>query len=155
MDFLDPEREAVRIREVFGAEGVTKVWDLLDRQFATLHSRAQVLLGLAGIVITTTGFSGRVIAGTSALAQGLIVGGVSIALAAAGLLVWGVLPIRWITQFPGEPPDAWLRGALAYRDRKTRLYRVSQVLLAVGLALYVAAIAAMLLNPNAGALPAR
>ncbi|MGB7156722.1 MAG: hypothetical protein WBD40_01570 [Tepidisphaeraceae bacterium] len=38
-----------------------------------LHNRAQVLLALCGIVVTTTGFSGRLVAGTNAAAQWLII----------------------------------------------------------------------------------
>ncbi|GMV84053.1 MAG: hypothetical protein AMXMBFR7_52370 [Planctomycetota bacterium] len=153
MNLLSREDEAQRIEEVFGIEDPKAMWDLLDRQLATLHNRAQLLLGLAGVVVTTTGFSGRLIAGTSALGQGLIIAGVALALIAAVVVVWGVLPIRWLTQLPGEIPEEWLQAALAMRDGKTVRYRWALVLLVLGLALYVGAIAVMLLNPQAHTVP--
>lgn len=121
---------------------------MLERQFSVLHNRTQVMIGLCGVVITTTGFSGRIIAGTNFVAQLLIVNGISLVLLAAAVVVWSVLHLRWLTQQPGEDIRAWLMTVLSYRDRKTDAYRVGMALLLVGLTLYVAAIGVMLLNPE-------
>jgi len=143
------EREVQRILQIYQPQGAAAVASLLERQFTVLHNRGQVLLGLCGIVITTTGFSGRIIAGTSRLAQGLIISGVTSVLVAACVVVWGVMRLRWITQQPGDTTEHWLRAGLLHRDRKTHHYRTAIVFLIVGLALYVGAIAMMLLAPNA------
>ncbi len=92
-----------------------------------------MLLGLCGIAITTTGFSGRLIAGNSRLGQGLIVGGLGLVLISASLLVWGVLHLTWITQRDSQFIDVWLDAVLQYRDHKTRLFRWAIVLLLIGL----------------------
>ena len=67
---------------------------------------------------------------------------------AATLLVSGVLHLTWITQRDSQFIDTWLDAALEYRDRKTRLFRIAIFLLLIGLAMYVGAIAVMLLNPQ-------
>jgi hypothetical protein len=130
-----------------------KMMEAMERQFTILHNRSQVALGLAGIVVTTTGFSGRIIAGTNRTGQVLIILGVGFTLLAAMLVVSGVLHLRWLTQQPGDLVRPWLETCLEYRDRKTRFYRVGIVFLLLGIGLYVAAIAVMLLNPSAGAVP--
>lgn len=138
-----------RFIKLVGAESWEVMHGILERQFSVLHNRAQVLIGLCGIVITTTGFSGRLIAGTGRVAQGLIIAGVGVVLLAATLIVWGVQHIRWLTQQPGNDVRSWLLVSLAYRDRKTTIYRVAIAFLLAGLSFYVAAIAMMLLDPTA------
>ncbi len=128
---------------------------MLERQFGVLHNRVQVLLAVAGVVISTVGFSGRLVAGTSLLAQWLIVSGLSLILLAAATAVWGVLHLRWLTMQGGESTAAWLVTSLRYRDRKTNAYRVAAILLLFGLMLYGGALGVMLLNPEEDALPPR
>ncbi len=149
MEPLHRQDEAKRILQAYPDAAQRPVLELLERQFTVLANRAQVLLGLCGIIVTTTGFSGRLIAGTNRLAQGLIIGGVSLTLFSAVVAVTGVLSLRWITQQPGDSAEAWLDTMLAYRDRKARCYHWAIALLMLGLALYVAALALMLVYPTA------
>jgi len=97
MPCLSRTEEADRILALYG-DDLPAVMTMLERQFVVLHNRAQVLLTLCGIVISTTGFSGRIIAGTNALAQVLIVGGVALVLLSAAIVVWGVLHLRWLSR---------------------------------------------------------
>ena len=155
MPHLPRDTEADRILRYYGADALPEIMAMLERQFTVLHNRAQVLLALCGIVVTTTGFSGRLVAGTNVAAQWLIIVGVALTLLAAAIVVWGVLHLYWLTMQPGETTRAWLLASLAYRDRKTRAYRIGIWLLLVGLMVYAAALAIMLLYPKVGALPAR
>jgi hypothetical protein len=156
MGQLDADAEAERLLAAYGeAHCLEHVMPVLERQFGVLHNRAQVLLTLCGIVISTTGFSGRIIAGTNVWGQVLVIAGVALVLLSAVVVVWGVLHLRWITQQEGETPRAWLRSTIDYRDKKTNAYRVGIALMLAGLALYVGAIAVMLLNPGAPTPPAR
>ena len=152
---LTRDEEADRILSAYGQTHFDQVMAMLERQFMVLHNRAQVLLGLAGVVVTTTGFSGRLIAGTDTTAQWLIIAGIAFALLSASLVVWGVLHLRWLTMHPGTETRDWLLTVLRYRDTKTHFYRVAIVLMLVGLVFYVGAIAIMLLNPHEGSLSAR
>ena len=154
MSSLTRDEEATRIMSVYG-DDLPAIMSMLERQFVVLHNRAQVLLTLCGIVISTTGFSGRIIAGTNALAQWLIVSGVGLVLLSAAIVVWGVLHLHWLTMQPGDDTRTWVLTSLEYRDKKTSSYRVGIVVMLVGLTLYVGAISVMLLHPNAEGLPAR
>ncbi len=146
-DELPRDKEAERILQIYG-EKVPDMMAMLERQFAVLHNRAQVMLGFCGIVITTTGFSGRLIAGTNLSAQVAVIIGLLFVLAAACTVVWGVLHLRWLTLQPGETPADWLWTSLRYRDLKTCHYRNSIYLMLAGLTFYVFAISVMLLFPT-------
>ena len=154
MRCLTRDEEADRILAVY-RDDLPAIMTMLERQFVVLHNRAQVLLTLCGIVISTTGFSGRIIAGTNVLAQVLIIGGVGLVLLSAAIVVWGVLHLRWLTMQHGENTRDWLLTSLNYRDMKTNSYRIGIVVMLIGLTLYVAAIAVMLLYPHVNGLPAR
>lgn len=145
-----PERQAEidRIIRIYGRDDFRAIMETLERQFMVLHHRSQVLLGLSGIVITTTGFSGRLIAGTNDLAKWLIILGVGLVMAAAATVCYGVLHLRWLTQHPCDDLDHWLETILTYRDRKTRYYRVGIVITMIGLTLYVGSIFVMLWFPK-------
>ncbi len=146
---MPPEQEAQRILDLYGDGNHADVAALLERQFGVLASRAQVLLGLTGVVVTTTGFSGRLIAGTNAAAQWLIILGMGLVLAACAVTVFGVLHLKWITQHPAPLGREWLITCIRYRNLKQRFYGLAIVLLIIGLTFYVAAMAIMLLYPKA------
>ena len=155
MRHLTRDEERARILREYAAAGFPEMMAMLERQFAVLHNRAQVLLGLCGIIISTTGFSGRLVAGTDVRAQWLIIAGVALVLLSAGVVCWGVLHLRWLTMQLGHDVSEWLDTSLRYRDTKTNAYRLGLLLMLLGLALYAAAIGIMLLHPHEGVLPAR
>ena len=121
---------------------------VVQGQLDTLHNRAQVLVSLAGVVVTVTGFSGRLIAGSSDFAQDFLVAGLGVVLASAIWVFVRVMRVRWLTALLARDPENALREALANRERKTRAYAVGGLILFTGLALYCVAVAAMLLNPE-------
>jgi hypothetical protein len=148
MAALSREQECERIIAKYGEDSFEKIMAMLERQFLVLHNRSQVMLGLCGIVITTTGFSGRIIAGTNFVGQLLIVNGIALVLLSATVVVWGTLHLRWLSQQAGDDTRTWIMTVLRYRDRKTDSYRLGIALMLAGLTLYVAAIGVMLLNPE-------
>lgn len=137
--------EARNILELCG-EDALRAFEMVQGQLAVLVLRTQVMLSLSGIVITVTGFSGRAIAQTGALARGSIVFGLLLVLAAAAVAVGGVLRLRWITQELGGTPLAVLERAIAVRDRKSRYLVVALTLFVGGFAAYCLAIAQLLLR---------
>jgi hypothetical protein len=120
-------------------------YEIVERQLAVLVLRTQVMLSLSGIVITVTGFSGRAIAQTSALARYCIATGILIVLMAAATAIGGVLHISWLTQALQKDAMAMLLDGIALRDRKARFLRASLMLFILGFALYCVAIAQLLL----------
>lgn len=154
MDCLNREQEADRILAEYQSS-LPRIMEMLERQFGVLHGRAQVLLTLCGIVISTTGFSGRVIAGTNEVAQAFIIVGVGLILLSAAVVCYMVLHLRWLTLQSGESVRAWLLTSLRYRDLKTTSYRWALIVLVCGLACYCVSISIMLANPEEDALPAQ
>lgn len=132
-----------------GADGMRQAHDLLHRQFSVIYSRAQSLLQLTGVVITVTGFSGRIIADTNPRAQALIIAGVATVGLGAAVALLFVMPLKWLTTYMHLKPEEWLLAALQRRERKSRAFRVASALVVAGMFLYLCAVALMLLNPEA------
>ncbi|MEK7415035.1 MAG: hypothetical protein AAB263_17155 [Planctomycetota bacterium] len=140
--------EAERILNLYGGnpQGLAKALELLHSQFATMQARTQLLLTLATITMTITGFSGHQMAKSGffaslAMAVGLICVLVSV------LLMMASLRVHWLSQFDEGDPVATVAAIISYRDSKTCRYRIQITLLASGLACYVAAVVAYLIAP--------
>ena len=153
-DFMDSATEAQRILEMCEGQ-LLQAMGVLERQFSTLHNRAQVLFSFCGIVVTVTGFSGRLIAGTNAAAQAFIVAGLAVVVATAFYMFHSVMTLRWATQRLDTSPERTVRRILKRRNIKTRAYKRGGYLLFTGLILYSIAIAIMLSNPMPLEVPAR
>lgn len=143
---MTAREESGKILSLCGGD-VLKALGVLESQLNVLHTRAQVLLSLAGVVVTVTGFSGSTIAGTSASGQFLVVAGLATVLASAIWMFARVMGIRWVTsELSAEVADA-LQRIVERRNRKARAYAIGGRILCAGLLLYCAAVAIMLLNP--------
>jgi hypothetical protein len=139
----DSESEAREMLALHGGgrEALARSLDLLSRQFLVIQSRSQLLLTLATITLTITGFSGPRMAESGPGARLGLVLGLVFVLAAVTLLLAN-LRIRWLTQFLGEDPQRSLVAVLRYRNAKTRWYLAQIILLVIGLGCYVGAIIA-------------
>jgi hypothetical protein len=151
---LTSKTEAARILAMCD-DNLLAAMSVLERQFNTLHNRAQVLFSFCGIVITVTGFSGRLIAGTSSLAQAFIVAGLAVVVACAFYMFHSVMTLRWATQRLAHNNEETMLRVIRRRNMKTTAYRRGGYILFVGIILYGLAIAMMLLNPVPLDLPAR
>jgi hypothetical protein len=140
----DVRAEAASLLRLAGS--ALEAYHMIERQLSVLVLRTQVILSLSGIVITVTGFSGRAIAETGALARGSIVIGIVIVLASAVTAITGVLRLRWLSQLLGDDPLETLVRGLELRNRKSRFLGTALVLFVVGFAFYVVAIAQLLLD---------
>jgi hypothetical protein len=132
--------EAARLLGMFGgADGLPRAIDVVQRQFATIQTRTQLLLTLATITLTITGFSGPKMIESGLFTRVGMATGLVFVLAAVLIMLLS-LRVRWLTQF--DHPDLVERLAqmIAHRDRKTRRYMLELGLLAIGLASYVAAV---------------
>jgi hypothetical protein len=151
---IDPETEARRILEICDGR-ILEAINVLERQFGILHTRAQVLFSFCGIVITVTGFSGRLIAGTNVYAQGLVVSGLAVVILCALYIYHSVMTLRWITQRMNPPGEDNLARLIERRNKKTNAYRRGGYILFLGIMFYGIAVAIMLLNPVALDVPVR
>ena len=119
---------------------------VLHGQLQNLTGRAQMLLQLAGLTITVTGFSGANIARSGHMAALLVVSGLVLVLVAASLSMGGILRIRWMTQLAPTSLRESAIYALKMRDAKTRVFGRSLALLIIGLAMYIGSVSLLLLS---------
>ena len=139
------EEEADHLLGLFAGDG-PRVLGLLQGQLTQLANRAQMLLQLAGLTITVTGFSGMNIARSGTLAAVLVVSGLVVVLLGASLSMGGILRVRWVTQLAPCPAREAIISAIAMRNKKTRAFSRSLALLIVGLALYIGSVSILLLG---------
>jgi ATP/ADP translocase len=140
----EEREEAARILKLVGGDAL-RAYEMVERQLATLALRAQVMLSLSGIVITVTGFSGRAVAETNNFARLSISAGIIVVLFSAAVAIAGALRLRWLSQLIADDPLETLTRALSLRNRKSRYIGVAAGLFVTGFAMYVLAIAQLLL----------
>ena len=145
------EQECERIIAAYEGDRVA-IFAALESHFHTLQNRAQVILGICGVLLTAsvlmmTGkliVAGRDMPQLFLASRLLITAGVLDVLSGA-IAVAGVLRIRWVTP-PTRELHAWVSARLAHRARKTRALHVSITLLVTSMILYQAAAALLLVQ---------
>jgi hypothetical protein len=149
------EEEASNLKRFFSGDGPAAL-SLVERQLNAIHMRAQVVIGFAAVAVTTTGFSGRLIAATNVFAQVSIISGLVIILASCLSIFLRVLRVEWVvSRSLRDDLEETLVGILTSRNNKTRAYRLGSAGVFVGLIVYAIAISIMLLNPEPIAVPVR
>jgi len=136
--------EAKEISEYFQGNKI-EIYKMFDSQFQVLYLRSQTLISLAGIVITVTGFSGKIIAATSFWSRIFIVVGLFFVLLAGMLAIWGIIRIRFISQWYESDLDLFITNLLKNRNRKAQYFIFSMISLILGFTLYVISISMMLM----------
>jgi hypothetical protein len=136
-------------RHFGGLDNVPRIYEIVNQQLNVIHMRAQSLIALGSVVITVTGFSGRIIADTNRWAQLLIVTGIALVGVAAGITLTRVMPLRWVTSYMDLPPREWLLTALRRRTAKNRALRTALIFMTLGMVSYLMSIAIMLMFPEA------
>ncbi len=142
---LTREEECARILAVCGPHDYEVAFRALDVQFKLLHARAQVLLGISGVLVSTSVLlmTGKIIVRSVLLHERvispLVMGAGAAAILSAAIVVSSVLRIRWMTQLPGGDLRAWIMTSLAYRDSKTNAYRIAIGTLLLSMVLFQAA----------------
>lgn len=148
---IDERLEIEVIRErILRKDSFRDAYELLNAQLNAIHLRATAIFTICGVVVTVTGFSGRLIAGTSPLGQVFVIAGLLLCVLAAAIAMLFVTPVRWMTSYMYMEPDEWLLTAIRRRNRKTRAFRAATIILVLGLTLYGLAICLMLYSPDAG-----
>ncbi len=140
----DIHEEATQMLAVHGNYATCE--DILSREFGAILQRTQVLLTLATLTLTITGFSGPSIAESGPFSRYTMVVGLVFVLAAILVALVGILRVRWTTQYATQEPVQALEAIIAYRNDKTRKFVVGMILLVIGLCLYVASLTAFLFH---------
>lgn len=134
---LSPEEELDFLREIHGGNDNEKLFGALKDAFSLLQTRAQMLLGLATICLTITGFSGPRMAASNGWSRFFIGFGLTFVLLSVMALVAGPLRLRWMTAWKAEDIERTLLLHLEQRNIRTKYYRVAMFLLLVGLTGYL------------------
>lgn len=151
---LSTSEEAREILAMVGGD-LSRAVHILQSQLDVLHSRAQVLTTLAGLVVTVTGFSGRLIAATNLPAQALVISGLAAVLASAFYIIRTVMRLQWVTAVLSPDKEATIETLLLRRNRRTHHLNRGGIILFCGLFLYFLAISLMLANPTPLTVPVR
>lgn len=133
---LSPAEELEFLKEIHGGDAA-KIFCYLRDTFALLQTRSQMLLGLATICLTITGFSGPRMAASNPFSRIFIGVGLAFVLASIVAIVAGPLGLRWMTEWRAGSVDETLVENIIRRGVKTRLYRIATALLLTGLTGYL------------------
>jgi hypothetical protein len=136
---IDPAVEAQRLCRLFEGEP-TQLVIFLSGQLSVLKSQAQMIMGLSGLIVTVTGFSGHhMVRGGTASTAAMITGivfvllGVMITLRTLGKL-------RWVTQDLSEDLSMTAQAVILRRDAEQSALGRAGVLVGLGLAAYLVAV---------------
>lgn len=143
--------EAERIRHLFAGQDAQFMMYLAS-QLTTLKTYAQVLVGLCGLTVTVTGFSGAHMIRAGSLSAVLMVSGIALVLVGLVLCLRTLTILRWVSQ---ELRDDLVETAVVIirrRNLQQRQVGIAGFFIAGGLAFYLAAVsAAALMNNNLAA----
>lgn len=134
---LSHEEELAFLKEVHGEGESAALFGVMREAFVLLQTRAQMLLGLATICLTITGFSGPGIAQSNGYSRVLIGLGLLFVLASVCVSLMGPLRLQWMYAWKAEDADQTILELLRRRDQRTRCYRIATLLLAAGLIFYL------------------
>ncbi|MBP8808790.1 MAG: hypothetical protein KBG48_33355 [Kofleriaceae bacterium] len=136
---MDTREEARRLRDLFVDQPAQYV-QFLSNQIATVKTYAQVLIGLCGLTITVTGFSGAHMIRSGSTAAMLMVAGIALVMIGLVVCIRTITKLRWVSQ---ELRDDLIETAvvvLERRNRQQRLVSIAALFVAGGLACYLAAV---------------
>jgi hypothetical protein len=136
---VDVNEEARHLQRLFADQPVQLV-QFLSNQIATVKTYAQVLIGLCGLTVTVTGFSGAHMIRSGSTAAMLMVGGIALVMVGLVLCIRTITKLHWVSQDLGDDLAQTVVVVLQRRNRRQRALGVAAVFVAGGLACYLAAV---------------
>jgi hypothetical protein len=131
--------EARRLAKLFAGDPLQLV-ALLSNQLSVLKSQAHMLMGLAGLAITVTGFSGHHMVRGGALSTTSMIVGIGCILLAIIITLRAVIRLRWVTQDLDDDLEKTARLVIARRDAQQRALTLAGALVSTGLCGYLLAV---------------
>lgn len=143
--------EARRVRALFAGQDAQLVLYLAG-QLTTLKTYAQVLVGLCGLTVTVTGFSGAHMIRAGSLSAVLMVAGIALVLVGLLLCLNTLTALRWVSQELRDDLTETAVVIIRRRNRQQRRIGVAAWFVASGLGAYLAAVStAALVSANLAA----
>lgn len=131
--------EARRLHQLFQGQPAQLV-QYLSHQIATVKTYAQILVGLCGLTVTVTGFSGAHMVRAGSLSASLMVGGIALVLAGLMMCLQTITGLRWVSQELRDDLVETTVIVIHRRNRKQRRLSLAAVFVAGGLVCYLAAV---------------
>jgi hypothetical protein len=136
---MEVAEEARRITALFAGRDAELVGHL-SNQIGTVKTYAQVLVGLCGLTVTVTGFSGAHMIRAGSASASLMVAGIALVLVGLALCVRTITVLRWVTQDLRDDLLETARVVILRRNRQQRMLAVAAVFVVAGLACYLGAV---------------
>jgi len=138
MKKLTARKEAKEMLKTF--KDFSKCYNIITSQLNILQSRHQMMLTLATLTLTITGFSGPKMAKSNLVSRyGMIVGLVFVLSSVVAILL-STVNLIWFTQFHGETDEDTLRLLIERRNLRTKMFHIQLFMLVIGLTSYVVAV---------------
>jgi hypothetical protein len=135
-----PVREEARRLHQLHADHPAQLIHHLTSQIATVKTYAQVLVGLCGLTVTVTGFSGAHMIRAGSLSAGLMVGGIALVLVGLALCIRTITLLRWVSQDLRDDLVETATAVIERRNRQQRMLSIAAVFVVAGLACYLGAV---------------
>jgi hypothetical protein len=119
---------------------VREVLALLSNQLGVLKSQAQALIGLSGLCITVTGFSGHNMVRAGLFSTVTMCAGIALILVGTILSLRVLGRVRWVTQDLVESLEDAATAVIERRNGQQRALLRAGYAVAIGLAFYVVAV---------------
>lgn len=136
---MDVHDEARRLRALFTSRDADLVGHL-SHQIATVKTYAQVLVGLCGLTVTVTGFSGAHMIRAGSLSAMLMVSGIALVLVGLVVCIRTITLLRWVSQELRDDLVATAVAVLQRRNHQQRMLSIAAVFVVAGLACYLGAV---------------
>ena len=136
---MDVSEEARRLHDLFEARPSDLV-RYLSQQIHTVKTYAQVLVGLCGLTVTVTGFSGAHMIRAGSLSAALMCIGIALVLIGLVASIRTITVLRWVSQDLRDDLIETAKIVIARRNHQQRNLSVAAVFVVGGLAFYLAAV---------------
>jgi hypothetical protein len=138
MKKLTPHQEANKMLKTF--KDFSKCYNIITGQLNILQSRHQMMLTLATLTLTITGFSGPKMAQSNIVSKyGMIIGLIFVLSSIVAILL-STVNLIWFTQFHGNTDEDTLVLLLERRNLRTKMFHLQLFMLVIGLTSYVIAV---------------
>jgi len=146
---MDVREEARRVHQLFDGQPAQLI-QFLGHQIATVKTYAQVLVGLCGLTITVTGFSGAHMIRAGSTAAALMVTGIACVLVGLITCIRTITQLRWVTQDLQDDLVATAQVIIGRRNLQQRRLALGAVFVVAGLVAYLGAVSVAALDsgPN-------
>ena len=144
---METREEARRLKVLYAHDG-TQLVAYLAMQLATVKTYAQVLIGLCGLVITVTGFSGAHMIRASSASAFCMVAGIALVLIGLVICLRAVTALRWVSQDLRDDLTETAEICITRRNRQQRLVGRAAIFVASGLACYLLAVSIAAIVPE-------